>query len=86
MFMGQEKQNPNIFSAANVMNRLKVIFEDGREEMFSDEHKSGVLYGITRLEQTPILPFLGIKLISDENGDILWPASEIAKRQTVSDS
>lgn len=68
------------------MNRFKVIFEDGREEMFSGEHKSAVLYGITRLEQTPILPFLGIKLISDENGDILWPASEIAKRQTVSDS
>ncbi len=83
--MGQEKQDPNISSAADVMNRFKVIFEDGREEMFSGEHKSAVLYGITRLEQTPMLPFLGIKLISDENGDILWPASEIAKGHAVSD-
>ncbi|MEJ8563414.1 hypothetical protein QTO30_20755 [Yoonia sp. GPGPB17] len=68
------------------MTTFKVIFEDGREEVFSDEHRSGVLYGITRLEQTPIISLLGIKMISASSGEVLWPASEILKQRAIPDS
>jgi len=65
------------------MNNFKVIFEDGREKVLSDEHRSGVLYGITRLEQTPIISLLGIKMITAASGEVLWPASEIEKRRAI---
>lgn len=68
------------------MSSFKVIFEDGREEVFSDEHRSGVLYGITRLEQTPIISLLGIKMISASSGEVLWPASKILKQRAIPDS
>ncbi|MEO1564168.1 MAG: hypothetical protein AAFR98_12090 [Pseudomonadota bacterium] len=68
------------------MKSIKVIFEDGREEVLSDEHRSGVLYGITRLEQTPIISLLGIKMITEESGEVLWPASEILKGRAIPDS
>ncbi len=68
------------------MSSFKVIFKDGREEVFSDEHRSGVLYGITRLEQTPLLPFLGIKMVTEENGEVLWPAFEILKQRVIPNS
>ncbi len=63
------------------MNSFKVLFDNGSEQIISGEYKSAVLYGITRLEQTPILPCLGIKLIVDENSEVLWPASEVIKRR-----
>ncbi len=61
------------------MSSFKVHFENGNEEIISGEFKPAVLYGITRLEQTPISPFLGIKVIVDENSEVLWPASEVTK-------
>ncbi len=67
------------------MSSFKVLFENGSEETFPGEYKSAVLYGITRLEQTPILPFIGIKVIVDENSEVLWPASEIIKMRMNSD-
>ena len=56
---------------------FEVQFAGGRVEEFPLSCLTSVLYGNTKLEQTPLLPHLGVELIREKDGRVLWPAAAI---------
>ncbi|WP_373634743.1 hypothetical protein [Yoonia sp. SS1-5] len=60
---------------------FEIVFTDGRVEPIPSKYLAGVLYGITRLEQTPVLPLLGVDVIREVSGRPLWPSSAIVSRR-----
>lgn len=61
----------------NKVATFEVQFADGRVEEFPMSCLTSVLYGITKLEQTPLISHLGVELIREKDGRVLWPASAI---------